>query len=108
MQALKRHEKVGVFDAPGDTDLTARVDFGRLKSLAENAGLSAHGPVHQRDLLLALGLEIRAAALLRANPGAKAKVLRQVHRLTDDSEMGELFKALCVSAPGLPDPLGFA
>ncbi|GLQ20138.1 class I SAM-dependent methyltransferase [Algimonas porphyrae] len=107
LQALKRHEKVGVFSAPGDTDLTARVDFSGLKALADAADLQAHGPVTQRALLSRLGIELRAVALLRGHEDARPKLLRQLHRLTDDEEMGSLFKAVCLSAPGLPDPLGF-
>ena len=107
LQAVKDHKKVGVFDAPGDTDLTARVDFGALRRLAEGAGLPVHGPLLQADLLRCLGIEARAVALLRANPDAKPKVMRQLHRLLDPAEMGELFKAIVVSAPGLPTPLCF-
>ena len=41
LQALKRHEKVGVFSDPGQTDLTARVDFQALQELAQAAELEA-------------------------------------------------------------------
>lgn len=108
LQAIKRHKKVGVFSAPGDTDLTARVDFEGLAALAKAAALSVHGPLPQRTLLSRLGIELRAMALLRGNKGARPKLVRQLHRLLDEDEMGALFKAVCLSAPGLPDPLGFS
>jgi len=108
LQALKRHEKVGVFSAPGDTDLTARVDFKGLKALAEAAGLDVQGPLAQRTLLSRLGIEVRAMSLLRGNPDARPKLLRQLHRLLDEDEMGILFKAICLSPAGLPAPLGFS
>jgi NADH dehydrogenase [ubiquinone] 1 alpha subcomplex assembly factor 7 len=107
LQALKRHEKVGVFSAPGDTDLTARVDFSGLNALATAAGLITHGPLAQRTLLSRLGIEIRAMALLRSHPDARPKLLRQLHRLLDEDEMGLLFKAVSLSAADLPPPLGF-
>lgn len=107
LQALKRHKKVGVFSAPGDTDLTARVDFSGLKALAEAADLDVHGAVAQRTLLSRLGIEVRAIALLRGNEEARPKLLRQLHRLMDEDEMGTLFKAICVSAASLPTPLAF-
>jgi NADH dehydrogenase [ubiquinone] 1 alpha subcomplex assembly factor 7 len=107
LQALKRHEKVGVFSAPGDTDLTARVDFEGLKAMADAANLSTHGPVAQRTYLSKLGVEVRAMALLRGNPDARPKLLRQLHRLLDEDEMGLLFKTISISAPDLPIPLGF-
>lgn len=107
LQALKRHEKVGVFSAPGESDLTARVDFAGLKSLANAAELTTVGPLTQRTFLSRLGIELRAMALLRGNPDARPKLLRQLHRLLDEDEMGQLFKAICLSAPDLPPPLGF-
>jgi len=107
LQALKRHKKVGVFSDPGNTDLTARVDFEALSDYARQIGLSVAGPVIQSEFLSKLGLEIRAMALARAKPDAKAKIGRQLHRLTDEDEMGTLFKAICLQSPGLGIPLGF-
>jgi len=107
LQALKRHEKVGVFSDPGDTDLTARVDFGALIELAKAAELPAAAPVPQREFLSKLGLEMRAVALSRAKPDSKDKIARQLHRLTANDEMGELFKAICFQSEGLDLPLGF-
>ena len=106
LQALKRHEKVGVFSDPGNTDLTARVDFAALAQIAEAAGLTASAAVPQREFLSKLGLEMRAVTLIRSKPEAKPIIARQLHRLTDAAEMGELFKTMCLSSPGLPDPLG--
>jgi len=44
LQALKRHEKVDVFSDPGNTDLTARVDFGALTELAHSIDLAVTQP----------------------------------------------------------------
>ena len=106
LQALKRHEKVGVFSDPGNTDLTARVDFAALAQMAEAAGLTASAAVPQREFLSKLGLEMRAVTLIRSKPEAKPIIARQLHRLTDAAEMGELFKTMCLSSPGLLDPHG--
>ena len=46
-------------------------------------------------------------ALLRSHPDARPKLLRQLHRLLDEDEMGLLFKAVSLSAADLPPPLGF-
>jgi len=107
LQALKCHEKVGVFSDPGNTDLTARVDFGALVNMAHQIDLDVTLPVQQRDFLSKLGLELRAVSLSRAKPEAKEKIGRQLHRLTDSDEMGELFKAICFQSDGLMVPLGF-
>ena len=107
LQALKRHEKVGVFSDPGNTDLTARVDFAALGEIASGLSLKATLPVTQREFLSKLGLEMRAVALSRAKPESKEKIARQLHRLTDNGEMGELFKAICFQSDGLDLPIGF-
>jgi len=107
LQALKRHEKVGVFSNPGNTDLTARVDFQTLREMAEAATLKALSPVSQRAFLSKLGIEMRAVALTRAQPEAKPKILRQLHRLMDEDEMGALFKAICFGSDDLETSLGF-
>jgi len=107
LQALKRHEKMGVFSDPGNTDLTARVDFAALGEISARIGLSATSPVPQREFLSKLGLEMRAVALSRAKPDSKEKIARQLHRLTDEDEMGQLFKAICFQSDQLGLPLGF-
>lgn len=106
-QALKRHEKVGVFSDPGQTDLTARVDFAALSELAHASGLKTFGPLSQRAFLSKLGIELRAVALTRSKPDARPKILRQLHRLMDEQEMGTLFKAVCLASGDTETSLGF-
>lgn len=106
LQAIRKHEKVDPLDAPGTADLTARVDFATLGEAAREAGLAVFGPKPQGEFLIGLGVEARAATLIRARPDAKAVIARQLHRLTDEAEMGVLFKAICIASPGLPAPPG--
>ena len=106
LQALKRHEKVGVFSDPGNIDLTARVDFQALAETVEAAGLNATKAVPQREFLSKLGIEMRAVTLARAKPDAKDMLTRQLHRLMAEDEMGTLFKAIAIQSTGLPMPLG--
>jgi NADH dehydrogenase [ubiquinone] 1 alpha subcomplex assembly factor 7 len=116
-QALKKHEKVYPLDEPGRADLTARVDFAALAQWAEKAGLSYYGPCPQGQFLSRLGIEVRAVSLskslgskslgAKSSPKAKAKIARQLHRLTSVDEMGTLFKAMAIQTQGLPAPLGF-
>jgi len=107
LQALKRHKKIGVFDLPGESDLTARVNFSACSQAARSIDLLASDIITQAEFLSKLGIEMRAVTLTRHKPDAKPKILRQLHRLMDQDEMGQLFKALCISANGMPSPLGF-
>jgi NADH dehydrogenase [ubiquinone] 1 alpha subcomplex assembly factor 7 len=107
LQAIAKHKKVDPLLTPGSADLTTRVDFAEIKRAAETAGLMVAGPVCQGKWLKALGLEYRAADLMRKNPEQKQKLARQVHRLMDSEQMGDLFKVIAIYAKDLPAPEGF-
>jgi len=106
LQALSRHTKVHPLEAPGEADLTAHVNFAHLAHLALAADLAIAGPATQGDFLRALGIEVRAEALARANPEHAERLARELRRLTHADEMGALFKAMCLSSPSLPRPAG--
>ena len=63
LQAVAGHAFADPLRAPGKVDLTAHVDFAALAQSAETIGARVHGPVSQRDFLLRLGIDERAAAL---------------------------------------------
>jgi len=108
LQAVRGHRKVDPLADPGLADLTAHVDFSRFVSLARDAGAVPHGPVPQGAFLSRLGVAARAAVLLRTATAAQKRDIEQaMRRLIEPDEMGTLFKALAVTAPGLPVPPGF-
>jgi NADH dehydrogenase [ubiquinone] 1 alpha subcomplex assembly factor 7 len=101
LQAVRRHARHDVLAQPGRADLTAHVDFAALARAATEAGARASGPVPQGAFLEALGLSARVSTLSRTTTPAQAEAIAAaVHRLTDTAEMGTLFKALALSAPG--------
>jgi NADH dehydrogenase [ubiquinone] 1 alpha subcomplex assembly factor 7 len=106
-QALQKHVKTAPLETPGEADLTARVNFSALRYHAHEAGLQTVGPSPQGSFLSRMGIEVRAVSLSKSSPKAKEKTARQLHRLTDADQMGQLFKVLCIQSPGLPEPLGF-
>lgn len=108
LQALKAHTKVDPLDEPGEADLTARVDFSALIASAYSNGVLPFGTQTQGTFLTSLGIEARAARLASGvSEDAKAKLARQLHRLTHAEQMGELFKAVCLQSQGLALPAGF-
>lgn len=105
-QALRGHAFADPFTAPGQADLTAHVDFRALARAAR--GLQASALTPQGMLLLRLGIDQRAARLAQSLTGAALETHRAAHhRLTDPAEMGSLFQALALVAPGAPLPPGF-
>jgi SAM-dependent MidA family methyltransferase len=102
LQAVKAHAFTDPLAQPGEADLTAHVDFHHLARVAREAGALVHGPTSQGDFLRALGIEVRASALkARATPAQRDAVDAALRRLTDPEGMGELFKVLGLSHPGL-------
>lgn len=109
LQAVSGHRYADVFDAPGKHDLTAHVDFRALARQSGSLGLQAFGPAAQGRFLLQLGLEARCQKLLRAaTPEQQTAIMSGVRRLADPMQMGELFKAMAVTAGfgETPPPFG--
>jgi SAM-dependent MidA family methyltransferase len=107
LQAVRRHAYADPLEAPGDTDLSAHVDFGALGEIARAAGLAAPPLATQGDFLKHLGIIARAATLARANPSEAPAVNAALDRLTGATQMGTLFKVFCAASPGL-SPEGFS
>ena len=108
LQAVKGHRYHDPLAEPGETDITAHVDFAVLARVAEAVGAAVHGPVGQGMFLETLGIGIRAEALA-ANAGSEqtVEIAAARRRLTDAGAMGSLFKAMAVTSPGLGTPPGF-
>lgn len=88
-QAVKKHSYADVLKDCGDVDLTSHVDFGQLKSVAEQHGVSV-AVQSQVDFLKRWGIEARAAQLMQKSPLIESGL----HRLIDDDKMGQLFKVM--------------
>jgi SAM-dependent MidA family methyltransferase len=101
LQAVRNHQYADVLADAGDADITAHVDFSAIAQRAISAGASCHGTVSQRHFLQSLGIEARALSLATANPLRQREIYSGMHRLIAPNEMGELFKACCISSPEL-------
>jgi NADH dehydrogenase [ubiquinone] 1 alpha subcomplex assembly factor 7 len=104
LQAVKAHRFADVLAGAGEADLTAHVDF---EALSRAGGVEARIAT-QGELLGALGIQARAAALSRARPDQAPAIAAAVARLTAPDQMGTLFKAMALTGPGAPIPAGFA
>ena len=107
LQAVHRHTYADPLAAPGEIDLSAHVDFGALGAVANVRGLEVHPLATQGDFLKRLGIAERAASLTKANPASAKTIGTALHRLTAAEQMGDLFKVLCATSPGLR-PLGLS
>src|SRR4051812_34952478 len=82
LQAVSSHAYADPFEAPGERDLTAHVDFPALASAARTAGVRIFGPSPQGAWLNAMGIKLRAASLAKAAPERGADIAAARARLT--------------------------
>jgi NADH dehydrogenase [ubiquinone] 1 alpha subcomplex assembly factor 7 len=106
-QAMFNHRFAPVLDSPGEQDLTAHVDFEAVARAAADAGAAVTSVVTQGEWLIRLGIEARAQVLRRANPERVDEIDRDLGRLTDADQMGNLFKLMALHSPEWPAPAGF-
>ena len=110
LQALRAHRYLDPLAAPGDSDLTAHVDFAAMARSARATGALVYGPIDQGDFLRAIGIDLRTKALIeRAAPERGEEVERTRARLVGKAkgEMGALFKAMAVAYRRVRAPPGF-
>jgi len=106
LQAVRDHRRVDILDRPGESDLSAHVDF---TALAHASGQRAYGPVSQGDFLRRLGILHRAEALkIRADKTGRDAVDAALVRLIGPEQMGTLFRVLAVGDDGSSEPAGFS
>lgn len=107
LQAVRAHEKVDPFAAPGEADLTTLVDFAAAAQVAQAKGARWLGTQGQGAWLRTMGIEQRAQALAAGAPDQGEAISVALNRLVADDQMGELFKVMGLVASAWPDGAGF-
>ncbi|RYY98778.1 MAG: SAM-dependent methyltransferase [Alphaproteobacteria bacterium] len=107
LRAYKAGEQINPLAEPGASDLTADVDFPRMRRISESEGLAVHGPIQQRYFLTRLGAKERAEQLIAANPRRAEEIARAVDKLVSPEQMGARFKAIALTPYGADTPPGF-
>lgn len=102
LQGVRDHCYEDPLSAPGETDLTAQIDFTTLANTMRAGGLSVDGPVTQAEFFGQLGVAERASRLMDANPEHAALIESAIARLMSPNGMGTRFKAIGARSPGLP------
>lgn len=92
---------------PGLSDLTAHVDFSAVAASAERAGLQLAGYTSQASYLVAAGLLEHLATVGEPTSPEFLREVSAVQKLTSPSEMGELFKVIALTRPGVTPLKGF-
>ncbi len=87
------------YEAPGEQDITAHVNFTALRGRGEKCGLDALGLVTQSQFLIGIGEETEFADAFQdcKLPQERAKVALQLKHLISPAGMGETFQVLVMS-----------
>lgn len=107
LQGVAGQAHVSPFHAPGETDLSAQVDFQHFGQECRGTGLAVDGPLSQAELLGRLGIIERASRLMAANPARAAEIEAGVARLIAPNGMGSRFLALGVRSQDMGPLPGF-
>ena len=108
LQAVADGEFADVLADPGESDISAHVDFSALAQAAAKGGCRPFGPITQCNFLADLGIGERGERLIMANPTEAKTIALGIDRLVNPAEMGALFKVLALVPPGAPQPPGFS
>jgi SAM-dependent MidA family methyltransferase len=93
------------YQAPGEQDITAHVNFTALRAAGEAAGLTTLGLVTQAQFLMGIGESTQFADALEDSklPQEQAKLMLQLKHLVTPAGMGETFQVL-VMAKNVAEP----
>ena len=106
LQAVRGHRGSDVLDRPGETDLSAHVDFAALATAAQ---ARCFGPTGQGDFLRRVGIVSRADTLrAHASDDQRHALDAALARLIAPDQMGTLFRVLAIGDDRTSSPAGFS
>jgi SAM-dependent MidA family methyltransferase len=97
LKAIRQHSiSANPYEAPGEQDLTADVNFTALAAAAENHGMQTHKLLTQSQFLMGLGEANQFSDAFEQCrlPQERAKVALQLKHLVTPAGMGESFQVL--------------
>ncbi len=100
LKAIRQHSvSANPYEAPGEQDITADVNFTALAAVAEKQGMQAQKLVTQSQFLLGIGQANEFADAFEdcRLPQERAKVALQLKHLVTPAGMGESFHVLVAS-----------
>ncbi|WFD34030.1 hypothetical protein MCUN1_000858 [Malassezia cuniculi] len=98
-RAFRSHKLIDPLELPGESDLTANVDFNYLNTAINSTDARAYGLLSQGDFLRSMGMSVRVEKLTKENPERAAAIAAAAARLVDSTGMGTQYKFMAVSAP---------
>jgi SAM-dependent MidA family methyltransferase len=106
LKAMRQHSvSANPYEAPGEQDITADVNFTALAAAAEKHGMKTHKLVTQSQFLMGIGEANQFADAFEECrlPQERAKVALQLKHLITPAGMGENFQVLIASKEVEPE-----
>lgn len=106
LKAIRRHSVSGnPYEAPGEQDITADVNFTALAAALEAGGMRPEKLITQSQFLMGIGEANQFSDAFEdcRLPQERAKVALQLKHLVTPAGMGESFHVL-IASKGVPDP----
>ncbi len=100
LKAIRQHSvSANPYEAPGEQDITADVNFTALAAAAEKHGMQTHKLITQSQFLMGIGEANQFADAFEECrlPQERAKVALQLKHLVTPAGMGESFQVLVAS-----------
>ncbi len=108
LKAVSNHKIANILDDKGNIDITHNINFNLFKRFVEKMGGLKNNLTSQRNFLLRMGIQQRAEILSKnLNFSKKADIYFRFKRLTDENQMGNLFKVMLIKNQKNKFKLGF-
>ena len=108
LQAVSNHKFAKILDNISNADITHSISFNLYKKFIGHLGGLKNNITTQKDFLLRMGIEKRAEIISQnLNFLEKAEIYYRLKRLTDEKQMGKLFKVMFITNKKSKFKLGF-
>ena len=108
LKAVSNHKIANILNDRGNVDITHNINFNLFKRFVEKMGGLKNNITSQRNFLLRMGIQQRAEIISKnLDFSKKADIYFRFKRLTDENQMGNLFKVMLIKNQKNKFKLGF-
>ena len=108
LQAVSNHKIANILKNIGNIDITHNLNFNLFQNFIKNMGGLSIELTTQRKFLIKMGIKKRAEIISKnKNFLKKADIYYRLKRLTDEKQMGKLFKVMLIKNQNNNFSLGF-
>ena len=108
LQAISNHKFANILENIGNSDITHNINFNLFKTYIKLMGGLGNNLTTQKKFLIKMGIEQRAEIISKnQNFLKKADIYYRLKRLTDEKQMGNLFKVMLIKNQKNKFRLGF-